>query len=73
MTRKLSMIALAAAAAALVAAGCSSPAHEPTELQKIRELVKADSVWSASLGDSLTGLLAPAVTAEGVFAAGEDR
>ena len=58
---------------ALGLAGCSSTgSHEPAELNDIRELVDSNEVWSTGLGESLTGLLVPAVTQTGIFAAGED-
>ena len=64
----------AAAAAALVLTGCGTPdPHEPTELQSIHEVVKTDKEWTASVGESLTGLLAPAVTEDTVYAAGGDE
>ncbi len=63
----------AVAAAVLVLAGCGSPdPHEPVELQKIRELVHAERLWSTDVGDSLTGLLTPVVTENTVYAAGGD-
>ena len=63
----------AAVAAAVVLAGCGSPdPREPAELQKIRELVKTEKIWSENVGESLTGLLAPALTESVVYAAGED-
>ena len=64
----------AAAAAALVLTGCGTPdPPEPTELQSIHEVVKTDKEWTASVGESLTGLLAPAVTEDTVYAAGGDE
>ena len=69
--RTLSLWA-AAAAAALVLSGCGSPdPHEPAELQDYRELVQIKEDWTAGVGESLTGLLTPAVTERGIYAAGD--
>lgn len=51
-------------------AGCSSTSHEPAELESINELVESDRVWSESVGESVTGLVTPAVTQSGIFTAG---
>ena len=59
-----------AALCGLVLAGCSSTSHEPAELEDIQELVEADSVWSQSVGESVTGLITPAVTQSGIYTAG---
>ncbi|MGN1209617.1 MAG: outer membrane protein assembly factor BamB [Duodenibacillus sp.] len=66
-------LTLVGAAMAALLGGCSSTgSHEPAELEKIQELVKTDRAWSESLGESVTGLLTPAVTQTGIYAAGED-
>ena len=71
--RTLSLWA-AAAAAALVLSGCGSPdPHEPAELQDYRELVQIKEDWTAGVGESLTGLLTPAVTERGIYAAGRQK
>lgn len=72
MNFKLKLAAIAAAGAcALVLSGCSSTnSHEPAELPDIENLVKADEVWSRSLGESTTGLLTPIITQNGIYAAG---
>lgn len=74
MNLKSKLTALAMAAAGILAlSGCSSTgSHEPADLPDIRATVKADEVWSVSLGESVTGLLTPIVTQNGIFAAGED-
>lgn len=73
MNTKFKRAALAAAAVcALGLAGCSSTSHEPAELNDIDELVQSDRVWSESVGESVTGLVTPAVTATGVYTAGGD-
>ncbi len=53
-------------------AGCSTTSHEPAELEDINEVVEADKVWSESVGESATGLVAPAVTQSGIYTAGGD-
>lgn len=64
----------ACSAAVLALTGCGSPdPHEPAELKDIRELVQVEKVWDTDAGESLNGLLTPAVTSGGIFAAGEDR
>jgi outer membrane protein assembly factor BamB len=67
------IVLAAAAAATLILAGCSSTTREPVDLKKINELVRVESVWSTSLGESINGMLTPVVTEAGIFAAGDDE
>ena len=72
MKRMIQLTLVGAAVAALLG-GCSSTgSHEPAELEKIDALVKTDRAWSESLGSSETGLLTPALTQTGIYAAGDD-
>ncbi|MDO4936895.1 MAG: outer membrane protein assembly factor BamB [Sutterellaceae bacterium] len=75
MNIKLKLAACAVAGAvALALSGCSSTSsHEPADLVDIQTSVRADEVWSRSLGESTTGLLTPIVTSNGIYAAGGDR
>ncbi len=64
---------LTAAVCAALLSGCSSSgSHEPAELNKITELVRTERVWSKSLGESVTDLVAPVLTNSGIYSAGGD-
>ena len=73
MKRFERFVLAAAAAATLILTGCSSTTREPVDLKKINELVRVEQVWSASLGESINGLLTPVITENGIFAAGGDE
>lgn len=75
MNIKLKWAAIVSAAiAAITLSGCgSTSSHEPTELEKIRTLVRTERVWSESLGENATGLVTPVITQTGVYAAGGGR
>lgn len=75
MNIKSGLTALAAAlgCCALLGACSSTGSHEPADLPDIPSLVEVDHVWSESLGESVTGLLTPVVTHNGIFAAGGDE
>lgn len=71
MNIKFKRVALTiAAVCGLALVGCSSTSHEPAELEDINQLVDSDSVWSQSVGSSVTGLVAPFLTQSGLYAAG---
>ena len=71
MNIKFKRVALTiAAVCGLALVGCSSTSHEPAELEDINQLVDSDSVWSQSVGSSVTGLVTPFLTQSGLYAAG---
>ena len=71
MNIKFKRVALTiAAVCGLALVGCSSTSHEPAELEDINQLVDSDSVWSQSVGSSVTGLVTPFLTQSGLDAAG---
>ena len=71
MNIKFKRVALTiAAVCGLALVGCSSTSHEPAELADINQLVDSDSVWSQSVGGSVTGLVTPFLTQSGLYAAG---
>lgn len=71
MNIKFKRVALTIAAmCGLALVGCSSTSHEPAELEDINQLVDSDSVWSQSVGSSVTGLVTPFLTQSGLYAAG---
>ena len=71
MNIKFKRVALTiAAVCGLALVGCSSTSHEPAELEDINQLVDSDSVWSQSVGSSVTGLVTPFLTPSGLYAAG---
>lgn len=55
-------------------AGCGlfsgSTAHEPVDLVNIQPTEKINAVWSASVGESVNGMLTPVVVDNAVYAAG---
>ena len=63
--------ALGVAALAGLCACSSTSTREPAELESISPEFKVEKVWSTSLGDNKTGLLTPALTATGIYAAGD--
>ena len=74
MNIKFKRVALTiAAVCGLALVGCSSTSHEPAELEDINQLVDSDSVWSQSVGSSVTGLVTPFLTQSGLYAAGGKR
>lgn len=71
MNIKFKRVALTiAAVCGLALVGCSSTSHEPAELEDINQLVDSDSVWSQSVGSSVTGLVTPFLAQSGLYAAG---
>lgn len=71
MNIKFKRVALTiAAVCGLALVGCSSTSHEPAELEDINQLVDSDSVWSQSVGSSVTGLVTPFLIQSGLYAAG---
>lgn len=71
MNIKFKCVALTiAAVCGLALVGCSSTSHEPAELEDINQLVDSDSVWSQSVGSSVTGLVTLFLTQSGLYAAG---
>ena len=59
------------AACVLTLSACSSTStREPAELTDFTPEFKVEKVWSVSLGDNPAGLLTPALTSTGLYAAG---
>ena len=72
-SRRMCAVVAAIAAAALLGACSSTSTREPVELEKFDKTLDVEKVWSVSLGANPTGLLAPIVTENGIFAAGGDE
>ena len=72
-SRRICAVVAAIAAAALLGACSSTSTREPVELEKFDKTLDVEKVWSVSLGENPTGLLAPIVTENGIFAAGDDE
>lgn len=64
---------LAAAFAAALLAGCSTPSSQaPTELKDYTSIAEPQVVWSKSVGESVTNFLVPAVAGSSVYVAGDN-